>query len=355
MASLFPSPPLAYTDAADPVAPPSDPTTSFLPSLLIIAALLAFVLLASVSIHTFLRYLSRSSPSPTTLPRTHRDQAAAGTGDAELEENKPEGEEKRRRLIESLPRFTMASALAALPRSSPDCAVCLSPFTPEAELRLLPACRHAFHAECVDAWLRTTPTCPLCRAPVALPHPFIAAILAAEPPPSPEPPSRSRDRSRSFRVQMGSVSSRGSPATATAGSGDSRTYSLGSFEYHIEEEVEAVVSRLARAVARASESVKEEKPAVQGSPLPPGETVAEAAGSPSRGWLREYVDRLASSASSLAFPGRWGSWWSQSNRNEEPWLWDTEAAAMPPPAPAPGSEDEEETAFMVLYRWIAAV
>uniref|UniRef100_A0ACD5UTT8 Uncharacterized protein n=1 Tax=Avena sativa TaxID=4498 RepID=A0ACD5UTT8_AVESA len=353
MASLFPSPPPPYTDAADPVAPPSDPTTSFLPSLLIIAALLAFVLLASVSIHTFLRYLSRSSPSPT-LPRTHRDQAPAGIRDAELEDNKEEGEEKRRRLIESLPRFTMASALAALPKSSPDCAVCLSPFTPEAELRLLPACRHAFHAECVDAWLRTTPTCPLCRATVALPHPSIAAILAAEQPlPSPEPPRRSRDRARSFRVQMGSVSSRGSPATAGSGGGggDSRTYSLGSFEYHIGEEVEAVVSRLARAVARASDTIKEEKPAAQGSPLPPGETVAEAAGSPSRGWLREYVDRLASSASSLAFPGRWGSWWSPSNRNEEPWLWDTEAAAMPPPL----GTDEEETAFMVLYRWIAAV
>jgi E3 ubiquitin-protein ligase ATL4 len=250
-------------------------------------------------------------------------------------------------MIESLPRFTMASALAALPKSSPDCAVCLSPFTPDAELRLLPACRHAFHAGCVDAWLRTSPTCPLCRATVALPHPSISAILAVEQPPPPEPP-RSRDR---FRVEMGSVSSRGSPINSSGG-GDSRTYSLGSFDYHIEEEVEAVVSRMVRAVARASENIKEEKPAAEGSPPPPGETVAEAAGSPARGWLRECMDRLASTAWSFAFPGRWSSRWNQ--RNEEPWLWDTEAAAMPPPPPAPGSDDEE-TAFMVLYRWIAAV
>ncbi|CAM0903136.1 unnamed protein product [Alopecurus aequalis] len=339
MASIFPSPPPPYTVAADPVAPPSYPATSFLPSLLIIAALLAFVLLASVSIHTFLRYLSRSSPSPT-LPRTHRDAARAGTA----EDPTAEGDGKQWQLIESLPRFTMASALAALPKSSPDCAVCLSPFTLDAELRLLPACRHAFHTACVDAWLRTSPTCPLCRATVALPHPSISDILAAEQPPPPEPP-RSRDR---FRVQMGSIS----PTTA-GGGGDSRTYSLGSFDYHIEEEVEAVVSHLARAVARASDTIKEEKPAVQGSPLPPGEAVAEAAGASTRGWLREYVDRLASSASSFAFSGRW-SQSQQGQRNEEPWLWDTEAAAMPPPPP-PGSEDEEETAFMVLYRWIAAV
>ncbi|KAM0896551.1 hypothetical protein ACQ4PT_023133 [Festuca glaucescens] len=347
MASLFPSPPPPYTDAADPVAPPSDPTTSLLTSLLIIAGLLAFVVLASVSIHTLLRYLSRSSHSPT-LPRTHHDQAPAGAGDAELQDNREEGEEKRRRrLIESLPRFTMASALAALPKSSPDCAVCLSPFTPDAELRLLPACRHAFHAACVDAWLRTSPTCPLCRATVALPHPSISAILAAEQPSPPPEPPRSRDR---FRVEMGSVSSRGSPISPGSG-GDSRTYSLGSFEYHIEEEIEAVVSRMVRTVARAPDTIKEEKPTAEGSPSPPGEAVAEAAGSPTRGWLREYVDRLASSATSFAFRWLWSSRWSQ--RNEEPWLWDTEAAATPPPPP-PGY-GEEETAFMVLYRWIAAV
>ena len=39
----------------------------------------------------------------------------------------------------------------------------------------------------------------------------------------------------------------------------------------------------------------------------PGEALAEAAGS--RGWLREYVDRLASSASSLS--ERWSARWSQ--------------------------------------------
>uniref|UniRef100_A0A0E0H583 RING-type domain-containing protein n=1 Tax=Oryza nivara TaxID=4536 RepID=A0A0E0H583_ORYNI len=353
-----PSPP-----SADPVTGSSDAASSFLPSLLIIAALLAFVLLASVSIHLLLRLLSRSSPPPPPppppLPRTRREVHNVEAADASpvrrngVCEGKKEvvGDEKQR-LIESLPLFTMASSLAALPKSSPDCAVCLSPFTLDAELRLLPACRHAFHAACVDAWLRTTPSCPLCRATVTLPHPSISAILAAEQPPPPEP--RSRDRSRSFRVEMGSVSSR-SASTATGGNARP-TYSLGTFDYHIDEEVEAVVSRAAPMTTRSAAAVKEDKPAAEQSPPPPGEAVAEAAGA-TRGWLREYVERLATSASSLSsFSGRWSSRWSQSYQShhshsqEEPWLWDAEAVRMSPP----GTE-EEETAFMVLYRWIAGV
>jgi E3 ubiquitin-protein ligase ATL4 len=62
----------------------------------------------------------------------------------------------------SVPRLSRAWTLAVLPKSSPDCIVGLSPFMPDAELRLLPACRRVFHAACIDAWLRTSPTCPLC-------------------------------------------------------------------------------------------------------------------------------------------------------------------------------------------------
>ncbi|EEE50592.1 hypothetical protein OsJ_30770 [Oryza sativa Japonica Group] len=314
-----PSPP-----SADPVTGSSDAASSFLPSLLIIAALLAFVLLASVSIHLLLRLLSRSSPPPPPpppLPRTRREVHNVEAADASpvrrngVCEGKKEvvGDEKQR-LIESLPLFTMASSLAALPKSSPDCAVCLSPFTLDAELRLLPACPQS--------------------------------------PPPPEP--RSRDRSRSFRVEMGSVSNR-SASTATGGNARP-TYSLGTFDYHIDEEVEAVVSRAAPMTTRSAAAVKEDKPAAEQSPPPPGEAVAEAAGA-TRGWLREYVERLATSASSLSsFSGRWSSRWSQSYQShhshsqEEPWLWDAEAVRMSPP----GTE-EEETAFMVLYRWIAGV
>uniref|UniRef100_A0A0D9Z4K9 RING-type domain-containing protein n=1 Tax=Oryza glumipatula TaxID=40148 RepID=A0A0D9Z4K9_9ORYZ len=44
------------------------------------------------------------------------------------------------------------------------CPVCLSEFSDGEVIRLLPECMHYFHAACIDEWLRTRATCPLCRA-----------------------------------------------------------------------------------------------------------------------------------------------------------------------------------------------
>nr|CAB3471766.1 unnamed protein product [Digitaria exilis] len=45
-----------------------------------------------------------------------------------------------------------------------ECAVCLGAVDEGEKARALPRCTHAFHARCVDAWLRLRPTCPVCRA-----------------------------------------------------------------------------------------------------------------------------------------------------------------------------------------------
>ncbi|KAF5734742.1 RING-H2 finger protein ATL46-like [Tripterygium wilfordii] len=44
-----------------------------------------------------------------------------------------------------------------------DCPVCLSEFSDQDKLRLLPLCSHAFHIYCIDTWLLSNSTCPLCR------------------------------------------------------------------------------------------------------------------------------------------------------------------------------------------------
>ena len=44
-----------------------------------------------------------------------------------------------------------------------DCSVCLSEFEDGEKLRLLPKCNHAFHLPCIDTWLKSHSSCPLCR------------------------------------------------------------------------------------------------------------------------------------------------------------------------------------------------
>jgi hypothetical protein len=51
-----------------------------------------------------------------------------------------------------------------------ECAVCLMDFTDKQELRMLPKCAHAFHVPCIDTWLGTHSTCPLCRANIYPDH-----------------------------------------------------------------------------------------------------------------------------------------------------------------------------------------
>jgi hypothetical protein len=41
------------------------------------------------------------------------------------------------------------------------CTICLSEYTDGSQVKRL-ACRHHFHASCIDEWLRTRATCPLC-------------------------------------------------------------------------------------------------------------------------------------------------------------------------------------------------
>ncbi|XP_022717712.1 RING-H2 finger protein ATL29-like [Durio zibethinus] len=44
-----------------------------------------------------------------------------------------------------------------------ECAICLGEFSDEDMLRLLTICCHVFHKECVDLWLESHKTCPVCR------------------------------------------------------------------------------------------------------------------------------------------------------------------------------------------------
>lgn len=44
------------------------------------------------------------------------------------------------------------------------CSICLCEFEDNEELRTLPECLHSFHVPCIDMWLYSHSTCPVCRA-----------------------------------------------------------------------------------------------------------------------------------------------------------------------------------------------
>ncbi|CAE6044932.1 unnamed protein product [Arabidopsis arenosa] len=51
-----------------------------------------------------------------------------------------------------------------------ECAVCLSLLEEKDNARMLPNCKHVFHVTCVDTWLTTQSTCPVCRTEVEPSH-----------------------------------------------------------------------------------------------------------------------------------------------------------------------------------------
>jgi hypothetical protein len=62
--------------------------------------------------------------------------------------------------VEALPTFRYKTEAAAVM----ECAICMGEFQEGELCRSLPKCAHSFHLECIDMWLFSHSTCPLCRA-----------------------------------------------------------------------------------------------------------------------------------------------------------------------------------------------
>uniref|UniRef100_A0A0E0GLK3 RING-type domain-containing protein n=1 Tax=Oryza nivara TaxID=4536 RepID=A0A0E0GLK3_ORYNI len=106
---------------------------------------------------------------------------------------------------------------------------CPSQFMLDTELWLLLSCRHVFYAACVDRWLRTTL--------IMLAMPLSCFHICRSPSSSPLEPRSTLGASES-RWAMSATAARPQPSCGN----NLPIYSLDSFEYHIDEEVEAIVS-----------------------------------------------------------------------------------------------------------------
>ncbi|KAG0583933.1 hypothetical protein KC19_3G172700 [Ceratodon purpureus] len=133
------------------------------PSILVIVIILSVVFICSGVLHILARCLGRR-------------RASAPAGDFNSPSNSIRGQLQHlfslhdsgveQVFIDTLPVFLYGSIRGL--KDSADCAVCLNEFANEDRLRLLPKCKHAFHVECIDTWLLSNSTCPLCRRSLLL-------------------------------------------------------------------------------------------------------------------------------------------------------------------------------------------
>ncbi|KAK4798545.1 hypothetical protein SAY86_030871 [Trapa natans] len=51
-----------------------------------------------------------------------------------------------------------------------DCPICLGEFEDGDKVRVLPRCHHGFHIGCIDTWLVSRSSCPICRQAIIDPN-----------------------------------------------------------------------------------------------------------------------------------------------------------------------------------------
>ncbi|XP_062193546.1 RING-H2 finger protein ATL46-like, partial [Phragmites australis] len=246
-----PAPATAGRDPAPPGAAASAMAAGITPALLLVTVVLAVVLLASGLLHVLRRLFLKSHHADAggaerqlqhLFSSPHEDGAGGGLDQA---------------AIGALPEFAYSELSAAGGGRRPgkrkanadrpfDCAICLCEFTDDDRLRLLPLCGHAFHVACIDVWLRSSATCPLCRASLS------ARALAAADTSSVEPDVGEEQKqleapntaagSVVLPVRLGRFKNAAAGDDAEASTSASsrldarRCYSMGSYQYVLADE-----------------------------------------------------------------------------------------------------------------------
>ncbi|EOA23262.1 hypothetical protein CARUB_v10017624mg [Capsella rubella] len=305
------------------------------PSVVVIILILLMTLLISVSICFLLRCLNRCTHS-SLLPPSSSSAVPFSSDSRRFSGHRVAPETERSSVLDSLPIFKFSSVTRRSTSSnSGDCAVCLSKFEPEDQLRLLPLCCHAFHADCIDIWLVSNQTCPLCRSPLfASESDLMKSLVVAG-----GNNNNSSGGENSFRLEIGSISRRQIPIPESPD--QHRSYSIGSFDY-IVDDVESEISE--SNFNRRSTSGKQEDAAATTTTAVEASLAADVGNEGSRSWLKDYVDRLSRGISSRAMSFRSSGrfFTGSSRRSEEMNVVDLEANHA-------GEEISE------LFRWLSGV
>ncbi|CAL5199387.1 unnamed protein product [Lathyrus oleraceus] len=152
-----PFPPITVSSLRSDNFSPGDKSLKVSPSILLIIIILAIVFFVSGLLHLLVRFLWR----PQDRDTEDLDDVTALQGQLQQLFHLHDAGVDQSFIDTTLPVF-LYKAIIGL-KNPFDCAVCLCEFELEDKLRLLPKCSHAFHMECIDTWLLSHSTCPLCR------------------------------------------------------------------------------------------------------------------------------------------------------------------------------------------------
>ncbi|KAH7314388.1 hypothetical protein KP509_21G001000 [Ceratopteris richardii] len=137
----------------------------------IVAILTLFIVLLFLSsVHLYGKYLWRSRGRRRRLPirwlNSQEQQALLVASGAPLL-----GMGLSKDVLSTIPTFTYSETTKSDSVDEEnqvhlECSVCLSELQDGEVGRILPACKHVFHSECIDMWFFSHKTCPLCRGVV---------------------------------------------------------------------------------------------------------------------------------------------------------------------------------------------
>lgn len=148
---------------------PSSSGARISPAVLFIIVILAVLFFISGLLHLLVRFLMKN-PSSSASSQSNRNQenATSDTLQRQLQQLfhlHDSGLDQA--FIDGLPVFQYKEIKGL--KEPFDCAVCLCEFSEKDKLRLLPMCSHAFHISCIDTWLLSNSSCPLCRGTLLTP------------------------------------------------------------------------------------------------------------------------------------------------------------------------------------------
>ncbi|KAL3511258.1 hypothetical protein ACH5RR_030659 [Cinchona calisaya] len=142
------------------------------PAILFVIVILAVVFFISGLLHLLVRFLMRRRSSQNSQSNAYPDLSGSESAYQrqlqQLFHLHDSGLDQA--FIDALPLFLYKDIMGL--KEPFDCAVCLCEFSEQDKLRLLPLCSHAFHIHCIDTWLLSNSTCPLCRGTLFSPDEF---------------------------------------------------------------------------------------------------------------------------------------------------------------------------------------